>query len=155
MRFFYSGIVPSNGDDGAVHVEYNDEDSEDIDADHTEWRHASTAVMCALSAQMRITSDELAVLDLLLEEFGNKPFCRRNAQAYPAFVLEKACKREKESATATFKLVSLAKVPVQTNIVVSHVLYKVKHKDDALLKLKARIAPHGNEDQLKYGIKSD
>lgn len=32
----------------------------------------------------------------------------------------------------------------------SHTLYKVKHNNDGSQKLKARIAPHGNEDDFKH-----
>lgn len=37
----------------------------------------------------------------------------------------------------------------------SHTLYKVKQNDDRSLKLKARIAPHGNEDNLKDVLTKD
>lgn len=41
------------------------------------------------------------------------------------------------------------------NIIGSHTLYKVKQNDDGSLKLKARIAPHGNEDDLKDVLNKD
>lgn len=46
-------------------------------------------------------------------------------------------------------------VPKNANIISSHVIYKIKISDDASLKLKARIAPHGNEDSFKFDLKSD
>lgn len=58
-------------------------------------------------------------------------------------------------STQTVRHVSLAEVPVHASIAGSNVLYKVKHKDDASLKLKARIVPHGSEGQLKPNLKSD
>lgn len=45
-------------------------------------------------------------------------------------------------------------VPHGANIINS-VLYKLKQNDDSSLKLKARIAPNGNEDELKNVLASD
>lgn len=40
------------------------------------------------------------------------------------------------------------KIPLGSNIISNHTIYKVKQNDDGSLKLKARIAPPGNkEDQ--------
>lgn len=35
----------------------------------------------------------------------------------------------------------------------SHTLYEVKQKDDGFLRLKARIAPRGHEDNLKHTLR--
>lgn len=152
---FYSSIVSSIGDEDAVQFEYENKDLGDIEADQTDWCHAPTAVLRALSAQILLTSDEPAVIGLLLKEFGDKPFFRRNAQAYPTFVLERAYQREEESFVVTVKRASLAGVPAQATTVGLHVLYKAKHKDDASIKIKKRMASHGNEDQLKLDMKRD
>lgn len=42
-----------------------------------------------------------------------------------------------------------------TNIVRSHVLYKIKQDVNGSKSLKARICPHGNEDRLKDDIRKD
>lgn len=47
------------------------------------------------------------------------------------------------------------KVPHDTNIISSHIIYKVKLNDDSTLKLKARIASHGNEDSDKDLMRTD
>ena len=49
----------------------------------------------------------------------------------------------------------VSKVPKDSNIITSHVLYKVRANDNGSLKLKARIAPHGNKDRDKAFLKTD
>lgn len=44
---------------------------------------------------------------------------------------------------------------MHANVIGSHVIYKLKYKDDKYIKLKARIAPLGNEDLLKHDLRSD
>lgn len=53
------------------------------------------------------------------------------------------------------KLIPRDQVPNNANIINSHTIYKVKINEDKPMKLKARIAPHGNEDSLKSVLKSD
>lgn len=43
----------------------------------------------------------------------------------------------------------ILKVPIGENIISGHTLHKFKHNYDGSLKLKYRIAPYGNEDNLK------
>lgn len=55
----------------------------------------------------------------------------------------------------TVKSVGLVAVPVDENIISSHVLYKMKHEDSESLKLRARIAPYGNEDAARTDLRRD
>ena len=50
---------------------------------------------------------------------------------------------------------SVNKVPKGSNLITSHVIYKVKANDDGPLKMKARIAPHGNKDKDRDLLKTD
>ena len=53
------------------------------------------------------------------------------------------------------KIVKRSNLPPGANIISSHAIYKIKLNDDQSLKLKARIAPHGNEDSDKDVMKTD
>ena len=55
----------------------------------------------------------------------------------------------------TVRLIPISEIPENVNVIRSHVLYKVKDCDDGTKLLKARIAPHGNEDSEKDGLKTD
>ena len=46
-------------------------------------------------------------------------------------------------------------MPAGANIISSHTLYKVKKNDNRSLKLEARIAPHGNEEDLTNVLNKD
>lgn len=61
---------------------------------------------------------------------------------------------EEESFKKTVRVVPLSFLPENANVIASHVFYKVKAEDDKLLKLKARNAPHGNEDSMKADLKT-
>ena len=62
---------------------------------------------------------------------------------------------EEDTFVKGVEVVAIDEVPDGANIINSHVLYKVKQNDDGSLKLKARIAPHGNEDDMKNLLVSD
>ncbi len=55
----------------------------------------------------------------------------------------------------TVREFSIEKIPRYSNIIRSHVIYKVKGNDDGSLKMKAQIAPHGNEDKDHHELKTD
>lgn len=55
----------------------------------------------------------------------------------------------------TVQEVHVSDIPSDSNVITSHVLYKVKAADDASKMLKARIAPHSNRDEEKEGLKTD
>lgn len=46
-------------------------------------------------------------------------------------------------------------IPYNANIISTHVIYKIKINVDNYFKLKARIAPHGNEKSIKMDLKSE
>lgn len=49
----------------------------------------------------------------------------------------------------TCKAIPKSDMPLNANIIKRHKIYKVNTNDDGKLKMKARITPHGNEDDLK------
>lgn len=46
-------------------------------------------------------------------------------------------------------------IPRNSNIISSHVVYKVKTEEEGHHRLKARICPHGNRDHLKDDVRKD
>lgn len=55
----------------------------------------------------------------------------------------------------TVKSIPRSEFTNEANYISSHTLYKVNQNDDGSLKLKSRIAPHGNEDDLKEVLNND
>lgn len=66
-----------------------------------------------------------------------------------------AYKKEEEAFKRTVREIPRDSVPTDSNVISSHVLYKLKLNDDNSLKLKGRIAPHGNQDSMKMDLRSD
>lgn len=92
------------------------------------------------------------VLKETMDHFGNKPFLKYQAQAFPQFTLSTSYNQEKKDFKKTVKVVPLFEIPSPASIISSHVLYKLEVNDDLSLKLKACIAPHRNEDCVKNSL---
>lgn len=79
---------------------------------------------------------------------------RHQVQGFEQYPLVNACAREEETFLKTARVVYHRDIPADANVINSHTLYKVKQNDGSL-KLKVRIAPHGNEDDLKTTLSKD
>ena len=55
----------------------------------------------------------------------------------------------------TVREIPVDKVPKNSNIISSHVIYKVKEGDDGSLKIKSRILRQGNKDKEKGNLKTN
>lgn len=100
-------------------------------------------------------SNEPEELKRMFNHFGNKPFLKFQAQGFQQYVISNAYKLEEEAFSKTVKVIPKSDVPENSNIIKSHTLYKVKINNDASMKLKALIAPHGNKDSMKGQLSSD
>lgn len=153
---YYNGTVENISDNNVFTINYDDGEVENIpDMSKENWRFSSSAMLHEISATNLVVSNESEILNQLLDFFGNKPFLRYRAQGFPTFPLLNAYNSEEEDFKKTVKTVPIELVPKNANVISSHVTYKVKVNDDKSLKLKARIAPHGNEDSLKNELRSD
>ena len=154
---YYPGQINTIYNNGEVDVLYDDGDVERLNLDNEAWEFTGESYfMPASSAElMEVTDKEPEVLREMMNHFGNKAFLLHQAQGFEQFPLVTSYNREEESFVKTVKIVSRDEVPPQANVIGSHVLYKLKLNDDGSLKLKARIAPHGNEDDLKDLLASD
>ena len=154
---YYSGTFQSIDEDGRHNIEYDDGEDEVLDMTDGTWRFSTgNTTSSSVSAQSsQFSSIEPVVLQEMQNHFGNKSFMRHQAQGFPQFALVNAYNAEETSFKKTAEPVRVSKIPPDANIISSHVIYKVKMNDDKALKLKARIAPHGNEDSLKHDLRSD
>lgn len=157
----YPGVVHSQADDGTVTIHYDSGEVEaDLDMTIVHWNHSEPTLLAAASSSLsggnlQVTSTEAAVLNSMLEQVGNKPFLRHQAQGFDQYSLVNAYAREEETFLKTARPVYQREVPPGANVISSHTLYKLKHNDNNSFRLKARIAPHGNKDALKNVLSTD
>ena len=160
------GTVASyNNDTGKYDVNYDDGEKETLRLQDEKWRFVDTAppqpssVLPAndveLSPGKELPRLGRQLIDEYHNRFGNKEFMLHEAQALPSCVTHNAYKKEESSFLKTVQLVHISDVPENENVITSHVLYKVKDCDDRKRLMKARIAPHGNKDSEKDGLKTD
>ena len=154
---YYTGTVHSAEPDGRLNVHYDDGEKECLDMSAETWKLTTTvsANSGTTSSRTSLLSTEKDVLTSMLQNFGNKPFLKHEAQGFDQFPLFNSYRTEEESFMKTVRPVPIQDVPQYGNIISSHTLYKVKRSDDGSLLLKARIAPHGNEDDLKNVLSKD
>lgn len=156
----YPGTVQHKHRDGFITVNFDDGYINRINPAEEDWtfQYESDTDSTIKSSSSKIERDSgpLSIMNIepdvvrgLLNHFGNKSFMRHEAQGFEQCVLDKSFSDEEETFLKNVKVIFRADLPSDANVVNSHVLYKVKHNDDGSLKLKARIAPHGNEDALK------
>lgn len=152
---YYHGFVAEE-QDGMKTVVYDDGGIESLNFENETWRFASSAnIRSIVASSLTLLTDTTDTLAAMFSHFGNKPFLKFQAQAFPEYVLSNAYNAEELDFKRTVKPVSLAEIPAKANIIASHTIYKLKINDDHSLKLKARIAPHGNEDSSRSLLRSD
>lgn len=95
------------------------------------------------------------ILASMYEYVRNKPFLRYQAQSFPEYALLSAYNIEEQDFKLTVKIIPLAKVPADANIIASQNIFKIKVNGDQTQKLKSRIARHGNEDSLRSLLRFD
>lgn len=74
---------------------------------------------------------------------------RQEAEGLKHYILDKSYLLDKDVFVENVKLMFRSDVPCKANVVNRHVLHKFEQNDDGSLKLKARIALHGSEGNLK------
>lgn len=151
----YFGIVAEE-QDGSQTSLYDDVGIKTLNFSIKIWCYVSSAkLLSSKVCSICFKSDALAVLEDMLYYFGNWSFMRYQAQAFPNYGMKNAYLAEEADFIKTVRAILLAQVPSDTNIIASHTVYKVKTNGDQSLKLKARIAPSGNEDSYRDNVCSD
>lgn len=103
----------------------------------------------AFSAVPRFPDDEPEQLRSQLEHFDPKPFLKHQAQRLEKCSLLKPYQVGEDTFVYTVKIMARINASGGANVINSYVLYQVKRNYNGLLNLKARIAPHANDDDLK------
>lgn len=150
----YPGHVSHITDTGQHVINYVDYDVETLTISDETWRYQSS-LDAALGNFSALPSNEKQILKNIMDSFGNKPFVRHQAQGFEQFPILNAYRVEEEDFKKNVESVKRSCVPPGSNVISSHVIYKVKMNEDGSLKLKALIAPHGNEDSNKDQMCTD
>lgn len=96
------------------------------------------------------------VLDNIFETIGSQQVTKNKLEFAPSWIIEEAFQAEHDSNWAdAYVSISEKNVPTGVNVVNSHVVYKIKTDEQGERMLKARICPHGNEDDDKESIRKD
>ena len=78
-----------------------------------------------------------------------------HAQGFPQYAIMNSYEAEELEFKKHVKPVLISDIPPDANVISSHTVYKIKMEENNQLRLKARIAPHGNEDSMKDQLKTD
>lgn len=66
----------------------------------------------------------------------------------PPWLVRKAVSKEhNDNCADAYKAVEEAKMQSGSNVIGSHIVYKIMTEEDAKMRLKARICPHSNHDK--------
>lgn len=138
-------------EDGRFEIHYDDGDTKflQMTEDHCKIVAMLPATAGEAFCDLEVTSMEGSALCSMLEHFGRKPFLIQQAQGFDQFALVNAHKAEKEAYFKAVRPVPKSEISPSSNTSNSHALYKIERIDDGSLKLKARIAPHWNKNDLK------
>lgn len=151
---FYPGVIEKITDGGQHVVSYDDGEHETLKMAEENWRPCDT-IEANFTNFPTLKSVSPSVLCEMHEALGNKPLLLNHGQSFPQYVMYSAYETEEAEFKKHVRCVPIASIPDDTNIISSHTVYKIKIEDDDSLRLKARIAPHGNEDKIKQSLKSD
>lgn len=102
-----------------------------------------------------LTTTEQPALQKYYKRFKTKEFLLHKAYGLPSYIVSSAYMAEEHNFQSQYTSIYLSRVPSHANLSRSHVLYKIKIRDDGSLTCKARIAPYGNEDKEKENLKTD
>lgn len=78
-----------------------------------------------------------------------------HTQGFEQSVINNAKDAEEASFIKSIMIVLRDCIPSGSNVVNSHTVYKTNTNDKGSLKLRARIASHGNEDDLRSKFSTD
>lgn len=121
----------------------------DIDRDDSELRKPPTAIH-------ELESEKPRIMEQIYSQIGSKQVSRSKVEFAPSWILDEAFQTEHDSNwKGAYKPVREDEVAKDANVVRSHVVYKVKTNEDGERALKARICPHGNEDDDKDEVRKD
>lgn len=103
-----------------------------------------------------LESDRARVLQNMSATIGKEQVTRGKLNFAPSWIVEEAFNKEYSSNWEdAYGEVNESAIPLNANVISSHVVYKIKTREDGSHALKARIVPHGNRDTEKDKIRKD
>ena len=111
--------------------------------------------VCAINSKP-FKSDRKRILDEIHDTLGSHQVGGGKLAFAPPWIVEQAFDREHATNWSdAYVEVPERSVPLNANVITSHVVYKVKTDERGDRDLKARIVPHGNRDDEKDRIRKD
>ena len=110
---------------------------------------------CPQASGKTLSSLEQEVLATVHAKHGTEQFTKSQGRDVPEWLYDKALQQEMENWRGQYSPCPVGDVPPGSNIVGSHVVYRVKVSDTGEFKFKARLVVHGNEDAEKDNIRKD
>ena len=103
-----------------------------------------------------LESCEQDILKQIRNVIGDKAVSESKLQFAPRWIIDKAIENEKNNYKSSIEPVCRFNLPGNANVVSSHHFFVVKFDGESgKLKLRCRVVPHGNRDQLKDDLRSD
>ena len=102
-----------------------------------------------------LASIDKQALQIYFETFSKTEFMLHQAQGLPPHPAWNAYHDKEMKFLKTVSEFPIDKLPKNSNVITSHVIYKVKANDYGSFKMKARIAPHGYKDKDKDMLNND
>lgn len=94
-------------------------------------------------------------LQALFNMFETKHSSVAKLEVFSIFRLRFLTVLKKKNSSKFLHSFRKTSIPRNTNNIGLNIIYKAKHSNDGTLQLKARIAPHGNEEKLKHTLSKD
>ena len=118
--------------------------------------HADRIASENISSLNNMESKTQEALDEIYKIHGFHQVSRGKLDFSPPWLLEQSFKKEHNSNwNDAYEEVAERNIPLDANVITSHVVYKLKSDEEGRKVLKARIVPHGNHDAEKDEIRKD
>eukprot|EP00171_Calliarthron_tuberculosum_P007062 IDg7062t1 len=103
----------------------------------------------------KVASIKQHELSKIYEVIGPQTVTQRDMEFAAPWIVEESYKEEESNWNDVYVVVNERDIPMKSNVITSHVTYKIKVQEDNTLKLKSRICAHGNRDNDKDKVRKD
>lgn len=91
----------------------------------------------------------------MLRVFDKNPLMFHKYRSFPPYETANAYNLEEISFDSTIRIILTPEIPQRDIVMSAHVICNVNIEDDDFLLLKARIAPHGNDNSAVQYLRSE
>lgn len=150
-------IIQNIMDNGDGPIIYDDTYVKVLDMNKLWWHYEPSNELSAKNAgfSQTVPSNEQEVLAHMFQTFGNLPFLRLHTHEFGQAPIANSYMNEERKFLENLQVLSRSSVPKSAIVIGRHTNYNPKVLDDQPRKLKARIAPHGNEDYDSENIRTE